>query len=135
MKILLDEQLHIAMKQALSNFSVSRVKDMDWEGLKNGELREKLNENAFDFLITADKNLPFQQNLQKLKFAILLIDTQSLKREDECLFVDTIQGFLSHLPQPSPKLIFISSLKWVNYERVAKLQALLPPNEFLLLFI
>lgn len=59
MKILLDEQLHVDLKPSLSSFNVFEPKDFDWDGLKNGELREKLNENDFIFFVSADKNLPF----------------------------------------------------------------------------
>ena len=79
MKLLLDEQLDISIKSRLSGIEVFTLRDMAWIGLKNGELREKMNENGFHFFVTADKNLPFQQNFEKINFTILLFDTPAMR--------------------------------------------------------
>jgi len=60
MSILLDEQLDVRMNAALSDFPVVTVQDKGWLGVKNGVLRERLNQEHFRFFVTADKNLPFQ---------------------------------------------------------------------------
>ena len=73
MKLLLDEQLDVSIKPQLLGIEVFTVRDMGWLGLKNGELREKLNENDFQFFLTADKNLPFQQNFEKINFYLSFI--------------------------------------------------------------
>ena len=73
MKLLLDEQLDVSIKPQLFGIEVFTVRDMGWLGLKNGELREKLNENDFQFFLTADKNLPFQQNFEKINFYLSFI--------------------------------------------------------------
>lgn len=65
MKLLLDEQIDVRLKSALAELDVYTLMDMGWQGLKNGVLSEKINEGAFAFFITADKNLPFQQNLRQ----------------------------------------------------------------------
>jgi hypothetical protein len=95
MKIFLDEQLHVNLKIYLSSFNVFEPKDFDWQGLKNGELREKLNDKKFDIFITTDKNIPFQQNFQKINFCIFLIDVPTSKWEHLSLFVPKIQRFTS----------------------------------------
>ena len=79
MKLLLDEQLDINIKSQLKGIDVFSVRDMGWLGLKNGELRDKLNENNFQLFLTADKNLPFQQNFDKINFTILLFDTPAMR--------------------------------------------------------
>ncbi|GAA4394745.1 hypothetical protein GCM10023187_00890 [Nibrella viscosa] len=59
MKLLLDEQIDVRLKTALSGLDVYTPVDLGWQGLKNGVLGRKLTEYEFAFFVTADKNLPF----------------------------------------------------------------------------
>ena len=52
---------------------------MSWNGLKNGELLKSAVENGFDILITSDKNLQYQHNLNKIDLAIIVLDLKMLK--------------------------------------------------------
>ena len=61
MKILLDEGVPKIIQRRLTELSISNVEEMGWRGIKNGELLD-LMAGRFQILITADKNLPFQQN-------------------------------------------------------------------------
>lgn len=47
MKILLDENVDVRFKNELEGLSVFTLLDMGWVGLKNGELREKINDDNF----------------------------------------------------------------------------------------
>lgn len=78
MKILIDESLPIEVKDALAGFDISTVKEMGWRGLKNGELLKRTNE-LFDVLITADKNLRYQQNLRRFKLAFVVFPSNHLE--------------------------------------------------------
>jgi hypothetical protein len=71
MRVLIDESLPIELKDALTGFEVSTVKEMGWRGLKNGELLKRTDE-LFDVLITADKNLRYQQNLRRFKLTFII---------------------------------------------------------------
>ena len=68
MKILLDENLDYRLKFHLSALEVFMLAEMGWSGLKNGTLIERLIKSEFDFFLTADKNLWYQQNEIKLIF-------------------------------------------------------------------
>ena len=75
MKILLDENLPTKVKYDFGEgFEIFTVRGMEWLGKKNGELLGLAVFNAFDIFLTVDKNLKFQQSIQKfdLKFIILL---------------------------------------------------------------
>lgn len=64
MKILLDENIDVRFKNSFSKeYEVFTVKDMGWNGIKNGQLLLLLKENKFDSWIVVDKNIPYQQNL------------------------------------------------------------------------
>jgi predicted nuclease of predicted toxin-antitoxin system len=74
MKLLLDENLPKRLKSDLPNHQVFTVRDMGWNGKKNGELMKLLIENNFDALITFDKNLQFQQNFEKYQLPVLVLN-------------------------------------------------------------
>ncbi len=81
MKILLDENIPVEIKKEfkLLDLSVLSVKDMNWQGVKNGTLlRELVNEN-FDALITMDKNIKNQQNIGKANLMIIILKAHDNK--------------------------------------------------------
>jgi hypothetical protein len=49
---------------------------MRWGGIRNGELLVRA-ANEFDALVTVDKNLQFQQNLDALPIAVIVLDAKS----------------------------------------------------------
>ena len=62
MRVLLDESLPRTLVSHLSSVTAQTVYDRGWSGLQNGELLQRASE-SFDLFLTADQNLPFQQNL------------------------------------------------------------------------
>lgn len=59
--------------------SVSNVYDMGWRGLKDREILELAENQPFDVFITADKNLPYQQNLASCGMRIVVFETSSTR--------------------------------------------------------
>jgi hypothetical protein len=131
MKVFLDEQLHANLKIYLSPFNVFEPKDFAWQGLQNGVLREKLNERKFDVFITADKNIPFQQNFQKINFCIFFVDAPTSKWEHLSLFVPKIQNLLENPPKSLPKLIVITINGISPLKKNEALKKLLPTDQIL----
>ena len=75
MEVLLDENIDIRFKQCFpAGFEVYTVKDMGWNGIKNGELIQMLNEKNFDYWIVVDKNIIYQQNTKTISFTIIILD-------------------------------------------------------------
>ncbi|MCI0475284.1 MAG: DUF5615 family PIN-like protein [Anaerolineales bacterium] len=72
MKILLDECLPRQLKHALPGHTILTVSEMNWKGLKNGELI-RLAEKSFDVFVTIDQGVRYQQNLQKAKLAVIML--------------------------------------------------------------
>lgn len=72
MKLLLDECVTIYLKPEFIGHEVSTIDEAGLKGLKNGKLIEAASER-FDVLITVDQNIRFQQNLQNLAIAILIL--------------------------------------------------------------
>lgn len=62
MRLLLNENLPKRLKTDFSEHEIFTVRDKGWNGLKNGELLQRMMENGFHALLTFDKNLQHQQN-------------------------------------------------------------------------
>ncbi|MFM7424065.1 MAG: DUF5615 family PIN-like protein [Elainella sp.] len=69
------------LKQPLiaAGHTVSNVEDMGWRGYKDRQILEMATAHPFDLFITADKNLPFQQNFSAYNIRILVLDISSTK--------------------------------------------------------
>ncbi len=75
-KILIDENLPLKLKFRFGNgFEVLTINDMGWNAKKNGELLKLINFEAFHFLITSDKNIEYQQNLELINFKLVIINS------------------------------------------------------------
>ena len=74
MKLLLDEQIP---RQLAAHFpdsiDVKTVQQMNWGGTKNGELLQLAADKGFNALITADKNIEYQQNPATLPLAVVVL--------------------------------------------------------------
>jgi predicted nuclease of predicted toxin-antitoxin system len=90
MRILLDENLPRKLAAHLIGHDCHTVVQCSWSGKKNGELL-KLADPLFDVLMTLDKNLPYQQNLDTTRIAVLILRARSNRIQDllpiipECL--------------------------------------------------
>lgn len=134
MKILLDEQLSSDLVVYFpSSFQVFMPNDLGWSGYSNGKLREKLNERNFDFLVSADKNIPFQQNFSKMNYTFIQLDTPSLEWEDQLFFVNKIIKFLSNPPNPLPKLLWLNAQGFASHKKMEAIYKILPPDQILFL--
>jgi predicted nuclease of predicted toxin-antitoxin system len=77
MRLLLDESLPSRLRRSLPGHSVKTVVEMGWGGVKNGKLLALASQQQFDAFLTADKNLPYQQNLAKLPLAVVVLSAHS----------------------------------------------------------
>ncbi len=77
MKILLDENLPKRLKKDFPEHVLYTVRDLGWNGKKNGELLKLLVENEFDLMLTFDKNIEYQQSLSKYTLTVFLLNAKS----------------------------------------------------------
>lgn len=90
MKILLDENIDVRLKyQFPDTYDVQTVKEMRCNGIKNGELLLLLKANDFDAWIVVDKNIPYQQNINKLPCQVIVLD----------VYRNTLKHLLPLIPQ------------------------------------
>ncbi len=74
--ILLDENLPVPLKNDFSNkFEVVTVHDKGWQSKQNGELLQAIDDEGIDFLMTADRNLEYQQNLDRYNLRLIVLIT------------------------------------------------------------
>ena len=90
MRILLDENLPRKLVGYLVEHDCRTVVGCGWSGRRNGELL-LLADPLFDVLLTLDKNLAYQQNLDTKRIAVLIVRARSNRIQDllpivpECL--------------------------------------------------
>lgn len=73
MRILVDESLPRRFAAEITGHDVSTVREEGWLGLKNGVLLRAAVEAGFAVLVTADRSVEFQQNLEKLRIAVIIM--------------------------------------------------------------
>lgn len=77
MKILLDESLPRKLRIDFGpEHEVWTVRDKGWLSKKNGELLKLMTDDNFDIFVTVDKNLPYQQNLERLYVTIVVLNAK-----------------------------------------------------------
>ena len=72
MRILLDESLPRRLRGDLTGHAVVTVAQCGWSGLENGELLQ-VAAGRFDAFLTADQNTEYQQNLNALPLAVVVL--------------------------------------------------------------
>ena len=92
MKILLDECVTKRLKKQLVEFEVFTVRELELSGIKNGKLMTYCAENNFDILLTIDKNLMFQQNLDKYPLTIVVLNCFTSKIEELVTFMPSFKS-------------------------------------------
>ncbi|NGZ83413.1 DUF5615 family PIN-like protein [Duganella aceris] len=90
MRILFDESMPAPLAADLTSHSVRTVVQCGWGGTNNGQLL-KLAAQSFDVLFTADRNIQYQQNLNTLPVAVVVLTTPD--------------GLLSSFRQLVPKIL------------------------------
>jgi hypothetical protein len=72
-KLLLDENLPHQIRLELPGHDVFTAAYMKWGGVENGELLRLAAAAGFDALVTNDRGLEYQQNLDALPLAVVVI--------------------------------------------------------------
>lgn len=82
MRLLLDESLPTKLAGLIVGHEVATVRQMDWLGVKNGELLTRAAGAGFEAFLTADRGFEFQQNLADLPFSVVLLAGHSNRIQD-----------------------------------------------------
>ena len=75
MLILFDHVTPRGIAGYLPGHTVTKAKDRGWDKLTNGNLLAEAERAGFDVLLTADKNMRYQQNLTGRRIALVVLST------------------------------------------------------------
>ena len=74
MKLLLDEQVPKRLAAEFpAEYDIKTAQQMGWASERNGALLRLAAEEAFDALITADKNMEYQQDSKSLPITVIIM--------------------------------------------------------------
>jgi hypothetical protein len=80
MLILFDHVTPRGVARCLPGHIVTKAKERGWDTLANGNLLVEAERAGFDLLLTADKNMRYQQNLAGRRIAIVVLSTPQWPR-------------------------------------------------------
>jgi hypothetical protein len=75
MRILFDHVTPRGIARSLTGHIIARAKDQGWDTLSNGNLLTAAEQAGFDVLLTADKNMRYQQNFAGRRIALVVLST------------------------------------------------------------
>lgn len=74
-RVLLDENIPLGLCRRLDRFEAWHVSQLGWDGIDNGLLITAAEREGFQVLVTADRNLRYQQNLERRRVALVVLST------------------------------------------------------------
>lgn len=110
MKLLLDEQMPRKIARYFQgNVTVDHVQLLGWSGIKNGELLKLAASEGYCALISADKNMSYQQNENQLPLSVVVLEVLRLRIEYLAPLLPEAMEKLSEVNEP--KFIRIKEIK------------------------
>ena len=106
-RLLLDENLPRQLAAYFSTqFDVSSVPDLGWQSKKNGELLSGMDAEGIGYLLTADRNLRFQQNLDKYSVIVVVLHSFDIRLKKLIPLIGRIEAGIVEA-EPTQKIIEI----------------------------
>lgn len=82
MRVLIDECIDERLRLLFPGHECQSARFAHLSGLKNGQLLEAAEAAGFEVLITADQNIPDQQNLKRRKISIVILHAHTNRLRD-----------------------------------------------------
>jgi hypothetical protein len=73
MRVLFDQGTPVPIRRALGKHSVRTAREQGWSTLLNGDLLRAAEKAGFEVLLTTDTSIPYQQNLENQKVAVVIL--------------------------------------------------------------
>ena len=105
MRLLLDECVDRRLAREIYGHEVATVAGLGWIGIRNGALLARA-AGHFDAFVTVDRNLAFQQRIDNLSFAVVVLRARTNRLVD-------LAPLVPHLLQILP-LLQPGEVKWVE---------------------
>lgn len=97
MRILLDNCVNQRIGKHIRGHEVVHARQKGWADLSNGRLIQAAESDAFDVLITVDKSIRQQTNLEGRKLILITIDSYSIVLEALIPFIPELERTLAEL--------------------------------------
>ena len=94
MRILLDECVPKPFSKEFVEFDIKTVTQMKWSGTKNGALLKLMKEADFTVLLTSDRNIRYEQNLQQAGIAVIVMAARTNRLNDLLPLVSKVKESL-----------------------------------------
>jgi hypothetical protein len=75
MLVLFDHSVPAPLSPYLIGHTITEARTRGWDTLSNGDLLTEAERAGFDVLLTADKNIQYQQNLTGRRIPLVLLST------------------------------------------------------------
>jgi hypothetical protein len=73
LRVLFDQNAPRPLARFLVKHEITRSAELGWEELPNGDLLSAAESNGFEVMVTADRNIRYQQNLAKRTIALVIL--------------------------------------------------------------
>jgi len=97
MKLLLDECLPRRLKNYLPGHECLTVPEAGWAGKKNGELLSLAEKSGFEFFLTLDRGMEYEQDLKGRQITVVLLAAKSSRLADLLPQVPALIAVLSRV--------------------------------------
>lgn len=104
MRVLLDECVDWRLARDIVGHDVKTARQMGWTAIKNGALLALASEH-FDIFVTVDRNLSFQQNLEILSIAVLVLQAKTNRLADLRSLVPDLLAAINSAVPGAPKFV------------------------------
>lgn len=75
LRLLFDHNVPAPLRRLLPGLNITFADERGWGNLTNGDLLAAAEEAGFDVLVTADRNLRYQQNLAERLVGVVVLST------------------------------------------------------------
>src|SRR5258707_10071567 len=104
MRVLLDECLPKDFAREIPGHAVKTVPQAGWASIKNGKLLRLIAASGkFDVFLTVDKNLPREQKIEGVPFAVVVLRSKSNRLADVVPFAPKL---MRRLPEFQPGHVY-----------------------------
>lgn len=80
MKVLLDEMLPVGLRELLPSHDVYTAAYVGLAGISNGEMIRRATAAGFEVVVSLDRGIPHQQNLDRAAIGFVLVPHNDLDR-------------------------------------------------------
>ena len=97
MKVLIDECIDQRFRLQLPEHNCQTAQFAGFAGLKNSQLLDAAEHEGFDILLTADQNIPAQQNLAGRALSIVILCAPTNRLRDLLQLVPSVKRALAEI--------------------------------------